>query len=196
MFHGGCFSGAGRAVDEGVHLKVIDYRDHTGKGYAVKTGIMEAASDLVMFIDSGNCVPYNNITRGLELLEKGSCDIVHGSRFLTKSLIKRSRKPHRRLASFLFRKYIRIHSRIPENLTDTQCGLKIYRKEVARELFEQCFTHGFMFDIEIILRAGSKGYRILEFPIDWTSDPDSRLSVRGSFFRIFSELRAIRKAQL
>ena len=58
----------GTSADEGVSLKVIDYKEHIGKGYAVKTGIMEAGSDLIMFIDSGNCVPYANIIRGMELL--------------------------------------------------------------------------------------------------------------------------------
>ena len=182
------------AVDEGVSLKIIGYMEHTGKGKAVKTGIMEAGSDLIMFIDSGNCVPYEHITRGITLLKEGECEIAHGSRFLTQSHITRPRKHYRKLVSFLFRKYIRVLSRIPKNLSDTQCGLKIYSKAIAHELYAACITDGFLFDVEIILRAREKGYRILEFPIDWTSDPDSRLSVRGTFLSMFSELRIIRKA--
>jgi hypothetical protein len=89
---------------------------------------------------------------------------------------------------------MRILSRIPKNLTDTQCGLKIYRKETAHELYAACITYGFLFDVEIILRARRNGYRILEFPIEWTSDPDSRLSVSRTFLSMFSELRTIRKA--
>jgi dolichyl-phosphate beta-glucosyltransferase len=155
---------------------------------------MEAGSDLIMFIDSGNCVPYENISRGIDLFKDGECEMAHGSRFLTESIITRPRKQYRKLVSFLFRKYIRILSRIPKNLTDTQCGLKIYRKETAHELYAACITDGFLFDVEIILRAREKGYRILEFPIEWTSDPDSRLSVSRTFLSIFSEMRTIRKA--
>jgi hypothetical protein len=160
----------------------------------VKTGIMEAGSDLIMFIDSGNCVPYEHITRGIDLLKAGECEIAHGSRFLGESLITRPRKPCRRLVSFLFRKSIHGLGRIPGHLTDTQCGLKIYPKKIAHELYAACITDGFLFDIEIILRSREKGYRILEFPIEWTSDPDSRLLVRATFPKIFSELRMIRKA--
>ncbi|MCK5465101.1 MAG: glycosyltransferase, partial [Bacteroidales bacterium] len=163
--------------DEGVSLKIIAYKEHTGKGKAVKTGIMEAGSDLIMFIDSGNCVPYENISRGIDLFKDGECEIAHGSRFLTESIITRPRKQYRKLVSFLFRKYMRILSRLPKNLTDTQCGLKIYRKEIAYELYAACISDGFLFDVEIILRAREKGYRIMEFPIEWTTDPDSRLSV-------------------
>jgi dolichyl-phosphate beta-glucosyltransferase len=184
----------GTTVDEGVSLKIIAYKEHTGKGKAVKTGIMEAGSDLIMFIDSGNCVPYKNIFSGIALLKDGKCEIAHGSRFITGSLIKRSRTAYRKLVSFLFRKYIRILSPIPGDLTDTQCGLKIYRKESAHDLYGACITDGFLFDVEIILRAREKGYRIREFPIEWTSDPDSRLSVSRTLLSMFSELRSIRKA--
>jgi dolichyl-phosphate beta-glucosyltransferase len=57
-------------VDEGISLRIIAYVEHTGKGKAVKTGIMEACSDIIMFIDSGNCVPYENINRGINLLKE------------------------------------------------------------------------------------------------------------------------------
>jgi hypothetical protein len=89
---------------------------------------------------------------------------------------------------------IRYRVHIPEYLTDTQCGLKIYRGDVAHELYRECFTRGFMFDIEIILRAISRGYTIREFPVHWTSDPDSRLSIFRSFFNILRELGRIRRS--
>lgn len=181
-------------VDGNVYLKIIGYKEHSGKGKAVKTGILEASSDLIMFIDSGNCVPYENITRGIALLKGENCEIAHGSRFHSESHIKRSRTAYRKLVSYFFRKYIRVLSKIPESLSDTQCGLKIYPKAIAHELYTACITDGFLFDVEIILRAREKGYKILEFPIEWTSDPDSRLSVRGTFISLFSELRMIRRA--
>jgi dolichyl-phosphate beta-glucosyltransferase len=181
-------------VDERIVLKVIRYEEHKGKGHAVKKGILEAVSDLVLFIDSGNCVPYGNITRGIDLLKDGACEMAHGSRFLSGSLITRPRTAIRKGVSYGFRKYIRLFSRIPRHLTDTQCGLKIYRKEVAHELYGACITDGFLFDIEIILRSQKKGYRILEFPIEWTSDPDSRLSVNNTFGKTLAELRTIRRA--
>jgi hypothetical protein len=65
---------------------------------------------------------------------------------------------------------------------------------VARELYQQCTTDGFMFDIEIILRAMKNGYRIREFPVEWTCDPDSRLSVARTPWPVFWELRRIRRA--
>ena len=89
---------------------------------------------------------------------------------------------------------VRMLLRVPRELTDTQCGFKMYRGDVARELYGQCITDGFMFDIEVILRAAKKGYRIAEFPVEWTCDIDSRLSVARTPWPVLSELRKIRRA--
>ena len=80
-------------VDEGVSLKIIAYKEHTGKGKAVKTGIMEAGSDLIMFIDSGNCVPYENITRGIGLLKEGACEIATDLGFYPKAILPDQGQP-------------------------------------------------------------------------------------------------------
>jgi hypothetical protein len=84
--------------------------------------------------------------------------------------------------------------KLPPVFTDTQCGFKIYRGDIARRLYGECITDGFMFDVEVILRALRAGCRIKEFPIHWTCDRDSRLSPTRSISRIFRELSAIRRA--
>ncbi|MCH7859553.1 MAG: glycosyltransferase family 2 protein, partial [Candidatus Marinimicrobia bacterium] len=71
---------------------------------------------------------------------------------------------------------------------------EIYRGDVARTLYGECRTDGFMFDIEIILRARQQGYRIREFPIAWTADPDSRLSVTRTSRTVLTELWAIKRS--
>ena len=83
--------------------------------------------------------------------------------------------------------------KIPAEFTDTQCGFKIYKGDIARQLYKQCKTDGFVFDIEIIMLAQKQGYRIKEFPIDWTCDPDTRLSPSRSSWRILKDLLQIRK---
>ncbi len=177
-----------------VRLNVIHYDQNKGKGFAVRTGVVESQADYVMFADSGLCVPYLNALRGLSMIKSGECEIAHGSRKLPDSRILQPQAWPRRLTAKVFRWLAMYWLRIPSFLTDTQCGFKIYRGEIARELYGECLTNGFMFDVEIILRALRKGYRIREFPVEWTCDLDSRLSLTRSPQQVWREMRDLKKA--
>ncbi len=175
-----------------IEIKVIRNEIHRGKGYAIRNAMKQSTGDYVMFADSGCCVPYDNALRGLKLLTAGECDIAHGSRRMACSDIIKDQGLYRHICSVLFHRFIQFLMKIPAELTDTQCGFKIYKGDVGRKLYSECITDGFMFDIEIIIRALNQGYGIKEFPIEWSCDPDSRLSPTRSFWRILAELREIK----
>jgi hypothetical protein len=82
---------------------------------------------------------------------------------------------------------------MPPGITDSQCGFKVYRGDVARQLYSQCTSDGFMFDVEMILRAQKAGYRTKEFPVEWVCDLDSRLPLTRTPWPFLSELIAIRR---
>jgi dolichyl-phosphate beta-glucosyltransferase len=175
-------------------LNVIRYDQHRGKGFAVRTGMNATSGKYAMFADCGLCIPYHNALKGLELLKSGTCEIAHGSRRHIASDIHKAQSWHRRVISRAFKSTVQTLLRVPRELTDTQCGFKMYKGDIGRELYGQCTTDGFMFDIEIILRAVRRGYRIGEFPVEWTCDPDSRLSVTRTPWPVLWELRRIRRA--
>jgi hypothetical protein len=177
----------------GIEIKAERYNHHRGKGYAVRRGIEQTSGEYVMFADSGCCVPYEDTLRGLELIKNGACDIAHGSRKMRGCHIEKAQSLYRRICSKLFHWFVIHDMKIPAEFTDTQCGFKIYRGDIARHLYGECITDGFTFDIEIIMRAQKEGYHIKEFPIDWTCDRDSRLSPTRSSWRVLSELLKIRR---
>jgi len=181
------------SVPDSVQLDVIENPQHRGKGFAVKTGMMRARGEIVLFLDSGSCIPYEDILAGLDLIRSGQCKIAHGSRYLTESQILHPQSMMRRISSSLFRHILRLYLHVPSHLTDTQCGLKFYNGEIARQLYGMCETEGFIFDIEIICRAGMADIPIQEFPIHWTSDPDSRLSLFRAVFSVVKELKKIKR---
>jgi len=113
-------------INASIPFNVIHYKQHLGKGHAVKRGMASTNGDFIMFIDSGSCVPYQNILRGLNLIKENKCEIAHASRTLPESQIVRPHLQSRRLSSWLFRKFITLVMGVPAYLTDTQCGLKIY----------------------------------------------------------------------
>ena len=181
-------------VPSGVTLNVIRYDDHRGKGHAVRTGMKKSCGDYVMFADSGGCVPYKDALRGLELIKNGVCEVAHGSRKMRACHIEKAQSLYRRICSKLFHWFVVCYMKIAAEFTDTQCGFKVYRGDVARHLYSECVTDGFAFDIEIIMRAQKEGYRIKEFPVDWACDRDSRLSPSRSLWGVFSELITIKRA--
>jgi dolichyl-phosphate beta-glucosyltransferase len=180
-------------VAEGVTRRVIRYTPNRGKGYAVRTGMLQSTGDCAMFADVGLCVPFDNALRGLEPIRNGQCDIAHGSRKLPESVLVRKQHPVRRFCSWAFRKAAGLMMGIPGKLSDTQCGFKIYRGDVARKLYGKCLADGFMFDIEILLRALRAGYRVIEFPVEWRCDYDSRLHTAQDGAGAFTELRQIKR---
>jgi dolichyl-phosphate beta-glucosyltransferase len=178
-----------------IKLTVISSTPNRGKGFAVRAGILRAdpSADFITFADSGTCVPFAEAMIGIEMIRRGDCDIAHASRRISGCHILRPQTRFRRFCSRAFRTIVRTWLHVPHYLTDTQCGFKVYRADVAREIYAQCITDGFTFDIEVIMRATRCGYKIKEFPIDWTCDCDSRITLTHTSLKVIRELLRIRR---
>lgn len=179
-------------VPEGVELRVLRLT-HKGKGWAVREGMKVTRGELVMFADSGLCIPFDEMLEPLAKLRRREAEIANGSRKLPDSVITRPQTLTRRIISRMFRWTTHRYMSLPYRFSDTQCGFKLYRGDVARELYGVSRTDGFVFDMEIVLRALARGYRIIEFPVHWTCDPDSRLRPGKIFTRTLVELRNVKK---
>jgi len=176
-----------------VKLHVIHYKNNRGKGHAVQSGVNHSTGEYVMFADAGLCVPFENALRGLELIWSGKCDIAHGSRVLSYGQFRQPKPWSRLILSAALRLGLILFMGLPEGITDTQCGFKVYRGNVARSLYSELTTEGFGFDVEILLRALKRGYTIREFPVDWVNDLDTRIRVGKHAFSILGDLFKMRR---
>jgi len=174
-------------------LRVVSYERNRGKGHAVAQGVAHARGEAIMFADAGLCVPYDIATLGITMLELDMCDVAHGSRRMRGSVL-RAQPLYRQIGSQVYNLVVHAAMSVPLYISDTQCGFKIYRADVARALYGELLTDGFMFDIEMILRALRRGYRILEFPVLWSNDADTRFDPVKGTVRNFAELARIRWA--
>ncbi len=179
-------------VPSGVERRVIRLEENQGKGAAVKAGILASEGDIVIFADSGTCVPYADARPAMEKIRSGRLDMALGSRRHKDTVILRDRSLKRKVFSWLFRQAAVLLVGVPRRFTDTQCGFKVYRGEAARDLFGRCVTRGFLFELEILLRALRRGYRVEEFPVEWTCDPDSRLRAGKAAASVVKELFRVR----
>jgi len=180
---------------DSVDLIVIKLDKNYGKGFAVKTGVLRSQGAVVMFADSGSCVPYSNALPFIDRIRRGELDIAIGSRRHKNSIIHRYQPFFRRLLSRLFHCAAVVIAGLPKKIKDSQCGFKVYDGENARQLFSACRIKGFLFDVEILVRAHKKGYRIQEFPIEWTCDLDTRLKPSSDAAGVVSELLSLRKVK-
>lgn len=172
-------------------LRVLSYAPNRGKGHALRYGITRARGRNVLFADAGLCVPYPVARIALAMLDMRMCDVANGSRRMRGS-VKRAQPLYRQLGSRLFGILVHGVMGVPMHISDTQCGFKAYRRDVAHRLYGASFTDGFMFDTEVILRALAEHDTILEFPVVWENDADTRFSPRHGSLRILRELYAIR----
>lgn len=155
---------------------------HMGKAGAVTTGMLKAKGEYVLFTDMDQATPIEEVDRLLPEFSKGS-DVVIGSRDtyrkgspLTRRIISR--------AAIVLRKTI---VGLPE-IRDTQCGFKAFTHKAKEDIFTKIYEihKGFEvisgsavtagFDVEILLLAKNKGYRIKEVPVSWLYVETRRVS--------------------
>lgn len=158
---------------------------NVGKGYSIAKGLLTASGQYIVFTDADSSTPISQLPDLLEKLHEGF-DVVVGSRNMKGSIVL-GRTALRRFLSLSFHLLTRIFCL--SSLTDTQCGFKAYRREVAREIADHQRTYGFCFDLEHLYIARKLGYKLTEVPVVWTDSPGSTLSIihdsLAMFFDIF-----------
>ena len=161
-----------------------------GKGYTVRHGVDAAVGACVGFMDADYKTDVTGLDQVLELLDAG-WDGVVGDRTAVATRIAVPRRRYRELGSRAFKWLLRMSMGLGE-FPDTQCGFKFFRADVARELFSLQQIDGFMFDVELLVLAGRRGYRIACMPVVWSDDPDSRFKPLSGSIRNLVELLRIR----
>jgi glycosyltransferase involved in cell wall biosynthesis len=151
-----------------------------GKGAAVRAGIAHSTADVVGFMDADCATDLSALVEGKRLLSAGA-DVAIASRAVEGSVTTERHSRVRALGATLYRRCTR---QIAPGIADTQCGFKLFRGDLAREVFASTKADGFSFDVEVLGRAQRHGARIVEFPAVWDDVP-------GSTFLPFWELAMI-----
>jgi dolichyl-phosphate beta-glucosyltransferase len=75
---------------------------------------------------------------------------------------------------------------------DTQCGFKCWTARAAESLFAQQTLYGWAFDVEILFIARQWGYKVVELPVPWYFNPDSKVNVLRDSYQMAADLLRIR----
>lgn len=156
------------------NLKLLR-QPHTGKGGAVRAGMLAAESDYVLFADADMATPPDQLPLLTDALD--GHDLALGSRVHRDGSDRRRSQPlHRRALGKVFHAMAAFWVTGP--VPDTQCGFKGFRREAAHDLFARQKIGSIVFDAEIIHLARRRGYDMEIVPVQWSDKRGSRMRVR------------------
>lgn len=143
----------------GDRVRVVRQPERRGKGAAIRRGVLETRTEWLLFVDADLSIPIEEI----RLLEprSGEAPVVIGSKRAPGSDVKYPKA--RRFLGGIGQSLISLF--VVSGFHDTQCGFKLFRTDVARELFAAQKIDGFGFDFEVLFLARRLGHRVIEVPI-------------------------------
>lgn len=169
-------------------IKIIKNSQNLGKGASVRHGVAKSEGEIVLFTDADNSTPIEELDKLLPHLEH--FDIAIGSRHLKESSILVHQPWHRKLLGRMAN--LSIQLLLLPGISDTQCGFKLFKAPVAKELFAKSRLNRWGFDMEILFLARKGGIKIKEVPVAWINSPTSRVRPIKDAWRTFKELLEIK----
>lgn len=170
------------------YVRIIKNKKNMGKGYSVKTGILNAKYPLVLFSDSDLATPIEELDKFMEYIK--NYDIVIASRNLKESDIKVKQPFCRQLMGKTFPLLVNLIAL--GGFRDTQCGFKLFKTNAAKKIVSLQTFNRFSFDVEILFIAKKLGYKIKEAPVVWIDKEGSKVNPIKDSLEMLTDLFKIR----
>lgn len=144
------------------HVKVVSHPTNMGKGAALKTGFQESGGDIVVLMDSDLEIDPQNLHMYIEALE--NADVAIGSKWHPQSKVETPLA--RRILSRGF--YALAKLLVGIKVSDTQAGLKAFRRGALEKLVRAQFVKRYSFDVELLAIASLLKLKVVELPVNMT----------------------------
>lgn len=178
-----------RFISNQENARALHHNRNLGKGAAVRTGVMDAQGRYILVCDADLSTPIDEY-EGFQRRLNEDADIVIASRGLGESTIVKHQPIYREMAGKTFNLFVRMVA--VRGIHDTQCGFKLFVREVAHDIFSRCSISGFGFDMEVLHVAQRLGYRIVELPVHWHHVPGSKVRLFRDGLSMVADLAYIR----
>jgi len=143
-------------------VSVIGYKENMGKGYAVRYGMKRATGDVIGFIDADTDIQIRTLGYALKAIKHDSVMAVVPSKFHKDSNVEM--KFGRKILSYGLMYTNRFLLKLPKNVDDVGCGLKLFRKELIERILPSLRVNNFAIDSEILNLIGRVGYSVSVIP--------------------------------
>ena len=173
------------------NTRVVGYAQNRGKGCAVRTAMLEATGDYILFTDA-------DLAYGTDVIRQAVlCFHTHPESGLvigSRNLGENGYEGYTRMRKLASKLYIRILCMLGGfRLSDSQCGCKAFTASAAREIFSRCETDGFAFDFEVLLLADALRIPIIEMPVRVIHHRASTVHLFRDAVRMLRDLIRIRR---
>lgn len=171
-------------------LRLIRYNKNSGKGYALRTGVLASQGQLVLLSDADLSTPIEELDTLMKFIVEDTFHVAIGSRALALSRIEESQPWWRQGMGKIFNRIVKLL--VIDDFSDTQCGFKLFSGDTARRLFGEARIDRFAYDVEILALAKKNSYRIAEVPITWLNSPGSKVDPVKDSLQMLKDLCKIR----
>jgi glycosyltransferase involved in cell wall biosynthesis len=162
-------------------LRVLDLPTAKGKGAAVRAGVREAAGKFILFTDADLAYEPKLFDDFVARLQSGA-DIVIAQRTGKTEYAGMARRCVAAASRFVFERFI------TPGIGDTQAGLKAFTHAAAKDLYAHQRINGLLFDVEILIAAHRRNYRVEKAYVDWQDKPGSTIRLGRDSARALLDL--------
>ncbi len=166
----------------------LDIKEAIGKGGAVTEGFKMAEGGLIGFVDADNSTKpeaFYDLVRNI-----GGHDCIIASRWIKGAKVSPKQPINRRIASRIFNIMTRILFGI--KVWDSQCGAKLFKKEVIKSVINNLGITRWAFDVDLLYQLKKKKYSVYEIPTVWNDSEGSKLDVKKASVEMFLAIARLR----
>ena len=135
---------------------------NAGKGNALKVGFRASRGAYVLLLDGDLDIAPKMLPKFFESMRANGSDVVVGSKRHPESNVQYPW--HRRLASVIYFGLVRLFIGLP--ITDTQTGMKLFKRRLLGESLDRMLVKTYAFDLELLSIAYGRGAKISEAPVE------------------------------
>ena len=146
---------------EHVVIRPVVCERNGGKGSALRAGFDASTGEYVMLLDGDLDIHPKQTPLFFGAMVENGADIVIGSKRHPKSVVQYPW--HRRIVSWAYFTLVRIFVGLP--ITDTQTGMKLFKRGVLGESLGRMLVKTYAFDLELLSIAHQRGAKIAEAPV-------------------------------
>ena len=170
-------------------VKIVALPKNRGKGRALAEGVQVSRGETVLVTDADLSTPIDELPKLEAALAKGA-GVAIGSRAVRGSRVELAQPIYRVLMGKAFN--LIVQAVLLPGIWDTQCGFKLFRGDIARDVFAGLTTDGFGYDPEVLYLAKKKGMRIAEVPVVWRNSAPTKVSAVRSSLDMFRHVLRVR----